>query len=229
MYSGLLPDSLEKAIDYAQTRHPAILAAIYDADASAFVVKQFEGEMLPTVSLESSVEHRFGIDDDSQANSASIVGRVSIPLYLGGGASARVRQAKDLESARRIDIDIRREEVRTTIVSSWGLLKAADATIVSAMIQVEAARVALDGVQKEQQVGERTTLDVLNAEQELVEGRKNLILARHGSYVGSFRLLSSAGLLSAEYLSLPIESYDPTAHYKAVKDKWFGLRTPGGR
>lgn len=228
-YTNLLPDSLNSAVDFGQTRHPAILAAIYDADSSAYLVKQFEGEFLPTISLESNVERNFATNNDSHANSASILGRVSVPLYQGGGASARVRQAKELLAARRIEVDIRRDEVRAAIVSSWGQLKAADATIISAMIQVEAARTAIDGVQKEQKVGERTTLDVLNAEQELVEARKTLILAHHTSYVGSFRLLSSVGLLTAEHLGLPVERYDPNEHYEAVKDKWFGLRTSDGR
>ncbi len=94
---------------------------------------------------------------------------------------------------------------------------------------MEAARIALNGVQEEQRVGQRTTLDVLDAEQELVDARRNLILAQRASIVASFLLLSSVGRLSAENLNLPVERHDPSAHYEAVKDKWFGLRTPDGR
>ena len=228
-YKRLLPGSLAKGLESGQVRHPAILAAIYDADAAAFVVKQVEGELLPTVSLEGSVERRFGIDNSDYANSASITGRVRIPLYQGGGVSARVRQAKETQGLRQIVIDVRRTQIRAAIVSSWGQLEAANAAIIAASAQVEAARIALTGVQEEQRVGQRTTLDVLISEQGLVDARRNQILARRASIVASFALLSSAGLLSAENLNLPVQRYDPSAHYEAVKDKWFGLRTPDGR
>ena len=228
-FMRLIPGSLAKALDSGQARHPAILAAIYNADAAAFVVKKVEGELLPTVSLESSAEHSFGIDSSSYADSASITGRVSIPLYQGGGVSARVRRAKETLGARQIEVDVRRAQVRAAIVSAWGQLKAAYAVIIAAIIEVDAAQIALSGVQEERRVGERTTLEVLDAEQELVDARRNLIIARRDSIVASFRLLSSAGLLSAENLNLPVERYDSRAHYEAVKDKWFGLRTPEDR
>jgi outer membrane protein len=94
---------------------------------------------------------------------------------------------------------------------------------------VEASRIALNGVQEEQRVGQRTTLDVLDAQEELVDARANLVVAQRDSIVASFLLLSSAGLLSVDNLNLPVERHDPAAHYEAVKDKWFGLRTPDGR
>ena len=228
-FKRLLPGSLAKALDSGQTRHPAILAAIYNADAAAFAVKQVEGELLPTVSVEGSADHNFGIDSSSYSNSASITGRVSIPLYQGGGVSARVRQAKETLGVRQIEVDVRRAQVRAAVVSSWGQLEAANAAIITAIIQVDAARIALDGVQEEQRVGQRTTLDVLDAQEELVDARANLVVAQRDSIVASFLLLSSAGLLSAENLNLPVERHDPIAHYEAVKDKWFGLRTPDGR
>ncbi len=228
-FKRLLPGSLAKALDSGQAQHPAILAALHGADAAAFVVKQVEGELLPTVSVEGSAEHNFGIDNSDYANSASITGRVSVPLYQGGGVSARVRQAKELLGQRQIEVDVRRAQVRAAVVSSWGQLEAANSAIIAATAQVEAARIALDGVQEEQRVGQRTTLDVLDAQQELVDARSNLVVAQRDSIVASFLLLSSAGLLSAENLNLPAERYDPVAHYESVQDKWFGLRTPDGR
>ena len=228
-YKRLLPGSLAKGLESGQTRHPAILAAIYNADAAAYIVKQVEGELLPTISLDGTVERRFGIDNSDYANSASIIGRVDIPLYQGGGVSARVRQAKELQGLRQIEVDVRRAQIRAAVVSSWGQLEAANAAIIAASAQVKAARIALDGVQEEQRVGQRTTLDVLIQEQELVNARRTQILALRARTVASFALLSSAGLLSAENLNLSVQRYDPTAHYEAVKDKWFGLRTPDGR
>jgi len=228
-FKRLLPASLARALDTGQARHPAILAAIYNADAAAFAVKQVEGELLPTVSVEGRADHTFGIDSSDYANSASITGRVSVPLYQGGAVSARVRQAKETHGLRQIEVDVRRAQVRAAVVSSWGQLDAAKASIIAASAQVEASRIALNGVQEEQRVGQRTTLDVLDAQEELVNARANLVVAQRDSIVASFALLSSAGLLSVENLNLPVARHDPVAHYEAVKDKWFGLRTPDGR
>ena len=228
-FKRLIPGSLARALESGQAKHPAILAAIYNADAAAFAAKQVEGELLPTVSLEGRADRTFGIDNSNYANSASIIGRVDIPLYQGGGVSARVRQAKEIHGLRQIEVDVRRAQIRAAVVSSWGQLEAANAAIIAAAAQVEAARIALNGVQEEQRVGQRTTLDVLIAEQELVNARRTQILARRGSIVASFLLLSSAGLLNVDSLNLPVQRHDPIAHYEAVKDRWFGLRTPDGR
>jgi len=228
-FKRLIPGSLAGALESGQSRHPAILAAIYNADAAAFAVKQVEGELLPTVRLEGRAGHTFGIDNNGYANSASIIGRVDIPLYQGGGVSARVRQAKETHGLRQIEVDVRRAQIRAAVVSSWGQLDAAKASIIAASAQVEASRIALNGVQEEQRVGQRTTLDVLDAQEELVDARANLVVAQRDSIVASFLLLSSVGLLNADNLNLPVQRHDPTAHYEAVKDKWFGLRTPDGR
>ena len=228
-YKRLLPRSLAKGLESGQSQHPEILAAIYNVDAAAFAVNQIEGELLPTVSLEGRAGRRFGIDSSDYANSASIGGRVDIPLYQGGGVSARVRQAKETLGLRQVQVDVRRAQVRAAVVSSWGQFEAANAAIIAAAAQVKAARIALSGVQEEQRVGQRTTLDVLIQEQELVNARRTQILAQRASLVASFLLLSSAGLLNVENLNLPVQRHDPTAHYEAVKDKWFGLRTPDGR
>ena len=228
-FKRLIPGSLARALESGQAKHPAILAAIYNADAAAFAAKQVEGELLPTVSLEGRADRTFGIDNSNYDNSASIIGRVDIPLYQGGGVSARVRQAKEIHGLRQIEVDVRRAQIRAAVVSSWGQLEAANAAIIAAAAQVEAARIALNGVQEEQRVGQRTTLDVLIAEQELVNARRTQILARRGSIVASFLLLSSAGLLNVDSLNLPVQRHDPIAHYEAVKDRWFGLRTPDGR
>ena len=228
-YKRLIPGSLARALKSGQAGHPVILAAIYNADAAAFAVKQIEGELLPTVSLEGRAERTFGIDNSNYTNSASITGRLRVPLYQGGGVSARVRRAKESLGLQQIVVDVRRTQIRAAVVSSWGQLEAANAAIIAASAQVEAARIALNGVQEEQRVGQRTTLDVLDAQEELVDARANLVVVQRDSIVASFLLLSSAGLLNVENLNLPVQRHDPTAHYEAVKDKWFGLRTPDGR
>jgi outer membrane protein len=229
VFGNALPNSLPAAIEIAQGGHPAILAAIYTADAAAFDVKQIEGEFLPTVSIEGSTQRTFGIDNDNLRDVATVTGRVTVPIYQAGAASARLRQAKELMGEARIAVDIRRAQVRAAVVAAWYQLEAATAAIAAATTAVEAAQVALEGVQEELRVGQRTTLDVLDAQQELLDARVTLVLAQRDRVVASFALLSATGYLNAERLNLPTARYDPQEHYLEVRDKWFGLRTPDGR
>jgi len=228
-YQKLLPGSLQSALASGQERHPAVLASIFDVDAAAYIVKQIEGELLPTVSVEGTAQSTFGIDNKGYQNSASVTGRVSMPIYQGGGVSARVRQAKENLGLARIQTDVARAEVRAAVISAWGDLDAATAAIISAAAQVKAAQIALDGVQEEQRVGQRTTLDVLDAQQELLDAQVSQVLAQRDRIVAAFSLIAAVGRLNEHELNLPVARYDPTEHYEAVKDKWFGLRTPDGR
>lgn len=228
-YQKIIPTTLNAAITMGQDKHPSILAAIYDADAAAYQVKQIEGELLPTISVEGDAQTTFGIDDSGYNNSASITGRVTMPIYQGGGVSARVRQAKEELGLARIQVDVFRAQIRADVISAWGDLDAARAATISAAAQVKAAQIALDGVQEEQRVGQRTTLDVLDAQQELLDAQVSQVLAQRDRIVAAFRLIASVGRLNEQQLNLPVARYDPTEHYNAVKDKWFGLRTPDGR
>lgn len=228
-YQKLLPSSLQAALASGQDRHPFILASIYDVDAAAYVVKQIEGELLPTVSVEGTAESAFRLDSSAYSNSATISGRVSVPIYQGGGVSARVRQAKENLGLARIQTDVARAEVRAAVISAWGDLDAATAAIISAAAQVKASQIALDGVQEEQRVGQRTTLDVLDAQQELLDAQVTQVIAQRDRIVAAFSLIAAVGRLNEYELNLPAARYDPTEHYEAVKDKWFGLRTPDGR
>nr|WP_246206294.1 TolC family outer membrane protein [Propylenella binzhouense] len=224
-----LPKSLPRAVDLGLTEHPAVLSTIYSAEAAAFAVKQLEGQLLPTVSIQGTASSQFGIGNDDSVDSVAISGRVSIPIYQGGAVSAQIRQAKEQLGVAKIQSDVTRDQVRATVVSNWSQLDSAKASIISASAQVEAARIALAGVQEERAVGQRTTLDVLDAEQELLDARVNLINTQHDRLVASFGLLYATGRLAPTTLGIPVAVYRPEAHYEAVKDKWFGLRTPDGR
>lgn len=228
-YARLIPNALGQAIAVGQNGHPVILAAINQADAQAFAVKQIEGELLPTVTLEGTVQRAESFDTGIDPNSASFVGRVSIPLYQGGAVSARVRQAKEQYGLRKIEIDVARDQVRAAVVSAWAQADAARGAIAAAGEGVEAAEIALSGVQEERRVGQRTTLDVLDAQQELLNARETLIVARRDRVVAYFALLSAMGRLTAEALSLPAPIYDPREHYEAVRNSLYGTRTPDGR
>lgn len=226
----LIPNTLDAALSVALNDHPAILAATYNADAASFNTKVIEGELLPTVTLEGDVTRTYNFDGATrQLDSASITGRINIPIYQGGGVSSRVRQAKEVEGQRLLELDLARQQVRASVISAWGQLTASRAVIVAAEAQRNASQIALSGVIEEQRVGQRTTLDVLNAQQELQDARVNLVSARRDQVVAAFALASAVGKLNAQRLGLSSQIYQPEEHYEQVRDKWFGLRTPDGR
>jgi outer membrane protein len=228
---SMLSQSLNGALADAMTSHPAILAAGYNIDIAEFNVKVTEGELLPSVTVAGSLSH--GVDMGgplgSTSNSASLVGRLSVPIYSGGSTSAKVRQGKEVLGQRRIELDAARDQVRQAVISAWGGLDAARAMIRAAEAQVAAEQLVLSGVIEERRVGQRTTLDVLNAQQELLNARVSLVSAQHDRVIASYALLAAVGRLSADQLGLVVQRYDPTNHYTQVRDKWGGLRTPDGR
>jgi outer membrane protein len=228
-FARFVPGNVSDAIGLGQNAHPIILASIHQADAQAFVVKQIEGEMLPTVSLEGRVQRAEDFNTSNDPNSATIIGRVSVPLYSGGAVSSRVRQAKEQYGLRKIEIDFARDQVREAVVSAWATADASVNAISAANEGVSAAELALSGVQEEQSVGQRTTLDVLDAQRELLLARETLVIAERDRVVALFSLLSAMGRLDAASLGLPVAVYDPSHHYREVRDKWFGVRTPDGR
>ena len=121
------------------------------------------------------------------------------------------------------------DQVQATVTQAWGQLEAAKAQIAATQENVTSAEIALNGVREEARVGQRTTLDVLNAQQDLVTARTSLVQAQHDRVVASFALLSAVGGLSPQVMGLGIENYDAIPHYQQVRDAWMGVRTPDGR
>ena len=225
-----LPKSIEAAIDNALRDHPAIIASLHGVDAQQLQVKVVESELYPTVSLQGTLSQRWeSQQSDSEARSASIVARLSVPIYEGGQVYSRVRQAKETLGERRIQVDQQRDVVRQAVVASWSGLQSAKAQIIASQAQVAAAEIALAGVREEAKVGQRTTLDVLNSQQELLVARSNLVTAQRDRVVASYNVLASIGRLSAQALSLRTSVYNPKGHYDQVRNKWIGTTTPDGR
>jgi outer membrane protein len=226
----LVPSALEAALAASEGQHPAIAAARYGVDAASLSVKVAEGELLPIISVEGNVSRTHDPSTGvSRVDDASVFGRLTVPIYQGGGEYSRVRQSKETLGQRRLEADVTRDEVRAAVVQSFGLLAASRAQVEAAQAQVNAAQIALNGVQEEYRVGQRTTLDVLNAQAELVSARSALITAERDRVVNSYSLLSAVGRLSAEQLRLQVQAYAPEVHYNQVRDSWFGVRTPDGR
>lgn len=226
----LVPRSVEQAIGIALAEHPAIVAALHGVDAAELQVRITEGELLPTVGLTGSVSQRYDVQTRGDERlAASVVGRITVPIYEGGEVYARTRQAKETVGQRRLEADSIRDQVRAAVVSAWGQLESAKAQIVAAQAQVQAAETALTGVREEARVGQRTTLDVLNAQQELLNARTNLITAQRDRVVASYAVVQATGRLSSRALGLNVAQYSAKVHFDQVKDLWGGLRTPDGR
>ncbi|NBN62368.1 TolC family outer membrane protein [Microvirga tunisiensis] len=227
----MVPKSLDIALSTSEESQPLIRQAQHLVDAAQFAVKTIEGEALPTVSVEGSLERNWTTAPTSlgASNTASVFGRVSVPIYQGGTTSSRVRQAKEELGRTQIQLDVIRDRIRANVISAWGQYQAAEASISAAQAAVEAQQLALEGVIEEQRVGQRTTLDVLDAQRELVDQRVNLVTAQRNRIVAAFQLISAVGELDAEYLDLKVARYDPKEHYDKVRDKWFGMKTPDGR
>jgi outer membrane protein len=226
----LSPPTLPGAIIAGETDSPSVLAAMYGVDIAELAVKISEGALYPNLSLTAGVTKSYlPVYNINKQTVASVVGTVTIPIYQGGAEYSAIRQSKETVGQQRLSLDVNRDQARETVVASWGQLDAAKAQIEATTAQVNAAEIALNGVREEARVGQRTTLDVLNAQQELVNARVALVTAQHDRVVASYSLLAAVGGLSMQHIGLNVLIYDPQVHYQQVRDAWIGVRTPDGR
>jgi outer membrane protein len=220
-----LPRSLDSANTLAEKINPNILAAAFTAEAARHNVGVVKGDLLPTVTLEASGSKTIEDLDhysDGNVERMTVLGRVSVPLYEAGSVYSAVREAKQVESQRRIEIIGAARLVRETVVTAWNFLIASRETIAAAKSQVSANALALDGVKQEYLVGSRTTLDVLNAEAELLDSQVTLAQAERDQIVAAYQILGSIGQLTARQIGLGVDYYDPIDNYDNVRNKWFG-------
>jgi outer membrane protein len=225
-----LPKSMASAVDVSLIETPNVTAAMYGVDVAFLNVKINEGALLPAVTVQAAVNQSY----EQQLTifktfNASLTAQLTVPIYQGGTEYSLIRQSKETVTQQRLALDQTRDQIRATTVQSWGQLEANKAQVVSAQAQVTAAEVALNGVREEAKAGQRTTLDVLNAQQALVNARIALVTAQHDRVVSSYTVLSSVGRLSPQVLGLATNVYDPSVHYQQVRDSWFGVRTPDGK
>jgi len=226
----LYPKSLNTAFSVAFSEHPALKATGHLVDAAEFNVRVSEGALLPTFSLEGSASRRYNPSSTvDRSSAASITAKLVIPIYQGGAATATIRQNKETLGQRRIEVDVSRDQVRAAVVSAWSQMLSAKASNLANNQQVRAAKLALSGVIEERNVGQRTTLDVLDAQSDVLTARESLVNSRRTEMVAGFAILSAVGRLNHKKLGLKVSSYKPKDHYRAVKDKWYGWRTPDGR
>jgi outer membrane protein len=224
------PSTLNAAVNVGLAQNPSVTAALYGVDVAQLQVKIAEGALWPTLGLQGSIQQLTFPNILTQTLfTATGQLNLSVPLYQGGAEYSAIRLDKENVGQQRLNVDQVRDQTRANVVQAWGQLQAAKAQIDAAVRQNDAAERALTGVRNEAQAGQRTTLDVLNAEQALVNARVSLIVAQHDRVVASYALLSAVGRLSARELRLPVTIYDPAVHYHQIRDAWSGVRTPDGR
>ncbi len=184
------------------------------------------GQLLPQLSVVGDLNRNFGpsvSQRNTRQDTASVVGRLTVPLYEGGAVWSQTRQAEQTVGQRRSQVDDARRVAVQSATQAWETLQSARAAIASFGAAVRAAQIALEGVQQEALVGSRTVLDVLISEQQLFTTQSQLVTAQHDAAVAEFTLAAATGRLIAPELRLPVQLYDMERHYRGVKDKWFGF------
>jgi outer membrane protein len=224
-----LPATLAAAVDLGLQQNPNVIAAMFGIDVNYLQVKINEGALLPTLSLQVAAQQAYEQQLIVYREFAvSATAQLSIPVYQGGAEYSLIRQSKESLEQQRLNLEMVRDQARANVVTAWGQLVAGKAQVASAQSQVSASEIALDGVRDEARAGQRTTLDVLNAQQALVNARIALVTAQHDRVVASYAVLSAVGRLSPQVLNLATSAYDPSVHYQQVRDKWYGVRTSDG-
>lgn len=229
-FSGRLPTSIDSAIATGLDQHPAILTAQAAIRAAASGVDSAKASFGPSLSLNGSagisgaMSNRTGGAFSTQP-SASVSLQLTVPLYAGGALGASVRKANIDQIKSEVDSLSASDQVTEAVISSWTALQTATAQIESANSAVESGQLALEGIIQERDVGQRTTLDVLDSQAELTTAREGLINARSTRVVASFGLLSATGRLSAAELGLPVEIKTADPYIQKVEDVWQELRS----
>jgi len=227
-----LPRSRDDATGMAFREHPAVMAAGFDVDVASTSIRVAESSLMPTITLQGSASRSkqsdptlgtFGTDQ------ASVTGQLTQPIYDGGTAASQTRQAKEVSAQSRLVLEQVRNQARTAAIGAWVANEGAKIAVTASESEVRAATVALAGVQKEAAGGQRTTVDVLNSQQDLISAKARLIGAQRDRVIASYTLLSAIGRLDVKTLALKTPDYLPEVHYHQVRDAWHGLRTPSGQ
>ncbi|UTD30710.1 TolC family outer membrane protein [Bradyrhizobium sp. WD16] len=228
----LSPPSLAESSSVARNENPAILSASYDVDVATTQISVAESSLLPQVSVQGSASHAIDTDltlGTKRTDQASIIGQANVPIYDGGTAASQTRQAKEVASQSRLVLEQVRNQTRTAVASAWATNEGTKVALRAAESEVKAATVALEGVRREAQAGQRTTVDVLNAQQDLINAKSRQIQAQRDRVIASYTLLNAVGRLDVRTLGLNTPDYLPDVHYHQVRDAWHGLRTPDGK
>ena len=223
MQFRFVPRSVESTLAIADSENPSIVNAIYLELQARHDIDRIRGELLPTINLEASFSETFDPSDTVKSEEVgTVVGRLTFPFYQGGAVHARIRQAKQIFRQRTEDVRAARLAIRREVLSAWGEFASVRSALSSGRVQVSASEKALEGVKGEERVGQRTVLDILDSEQELVDAQVSVVILERDLVVAAYTLLKAMGRLTAVDLGLAVEFYDAEQYYHEVRRRWFG-------
>jgi outer membrane protein len=227
MPSGI-PDTKEDSLKIAAVKSPTVIAAEFARLAALDNADEVWGELLPELELTAGYSRAFeGSAEQGHIDTAKVGVSLAVPIYQQGAVYSRLREARQDAAELAFTVDEQRRVAVETASRAWESLQTAKARVVSFNAQIDASVVALEGVQREASVGSRTVLDVLDAEQELLDARVSHVRARRDELVAMYEVKSALGQMTARDLELPVTLYDPREHYREVRDKWFGGHSSG--
>lgn len=220
----MVPPSLDVALADARDNNPGMIYTQFVSAAAKDQTRAIKGEILPQVSLNGSLGRTYDPVQriDSRVDDSSIGVFATMPLYTGGATDARIRQARQVEQQRRLDIRTAERSVQQTVIDAWTALESSKAEMEARAAQIKASQLALEGVKVETDYGSRTTLDLLDAEQEFLDAQVAYVISERDKIVAAYRLLAAVGDLHPAELKLDVPVYDPVAHFQKVKNKWMG-------
>ena len=223
-----MPESEASALEIAVRDNPTLNVARANESAAGYAIDSAVGQMLPTVRIQASYGRNgqeYG--PETIGNDTRVTASATFPLYQGGAEWSQIRQAKELRNKARMDTEFARRTSGERVSNSWEAYRAAKASSAANREQVKASEIAFEGVQQELQVGSRTTLDVLNQQQELLNARVALVRSERDEIVAAYTLLSTVGSLTAQNLQLPVQVYDAVDNYEMQTWRPLGLSTYG--
>lgn len=225
---GGLPVNRSEAVDIALRDNFTLVQAKFTELSARHAIDESESALYPKVSLVGQAQRTYDTSGgDNEGTSLSAELQLTIPIYQKGSEYSVIRQSKESANRSRLLVDSTRREVVDSAASAFESYQTALARIDSLLAEVKSSEIALDGVQQEATVGARTVLDVLDAEQELLDGQVSLVQAQRDAIVASYQLLQAMGRLTAQDLGLPVEIYDYDSHYREVSGKLWGTEPTG--
>ena len=221
------PQDLEQVMELAVVQSPNVIAAAYQVDEAHAATRIAKGALLPELALDFSATRNWQQNSTfpDRNDNVQIMLQLNIPVYRAGTDYSRTREAVDVVAQRYADLDEARRKVLDETESAWSAMASAEESLQVVKDELESAALALQGVREESRVGTRTTIDVLNAEQELLDAQSELARSRRDRDLATLQLRAAIGQLTARTLALPVKLYNSREHYDEVRDKWLGTRT----
>lgn len=225
------PKTLTDIFHFAETQNPDVISSQFAVEEADAEIRLNKGSLLPEVDLVGNTGRNWGqnITIPGREDSSQVLVQLTVPLYRSGADYSKARAAQQTYSQRRDELDEARHKAHETADNAWQALMTAQAALDADKVEVDAAAEALKGVTEESKVGTRTTLDVLNAEQELLDARIDQVKSQHDRDFALLQIKAAVGLLTADNLKLPVEPYDPRRHYDDVRNQLAGFSKDDAR